>query len=434
MDSATELLVRDVRCFHGEQRGALRPLTLLVGENSTGKTTFLACCAVMHRLASDALAVADFNREPFLLGAFRDIVRSRRGPAGRIDEFGLGLRIAPPDGDAVTFSVTFQERGSQPFVASCRFDRGDRDFVEATRIAAGRVRCVAPEATFEVDVPPSEDLLSWVFFLSEHKIARSVRGEASRQWRGVVKRMHGMRTTDDFEDWFAAFYRLPSATALAPLRSRPRRTYDPVRETASPEGAHTPMLLMRLHRTDKPHWTPLHRDLVEFGAQSGLFSDIKVKTHGGQMSDPFQLQVKAGGSAAANIMDVGYGVSQSLPILVDVMEKKRELFLLQQPEVHLHPRGQAALASLFVDSVRKRGNRFVIETHSDFIIDRVRIAVGKGLLRASDVSILYFEPTARKGVRIHDMTLGPAGDLQGVPKGYREFFLEETDRLFGVAD
>ncbi len=432
MDSATELLVRDVRCFHGEQRGALRPLTLLVGENSTGKTTFLACCALMHRLASNALAVADFNQEPFLLGAFRDIVRSRRGPAGRIDEFGLGLRIAPPDGDAVTFSVTFQERGSEPFVASCRFDRGERDFVEATRIAAGCVRFVAPEATFEVDVPPSEGLLRWVFFLSGHETARSVRGGAGGRWRDIAKRLHRMRTKS-FESMFA-FYQLPSATALAPLRSKPRRTYDPVRETASSEGAHTPMLLMRLHRTDKPHWTPLHRDLVEFGAQSGLFSDIKVKTHGGQMSDPFQLQVKAGGSAAANIMDVGYGVSQSLPILVDVMEKKRELFLLQQPEVHLHPRGQAALASLFVESARKRGNRFVIETHSDFIIDRVRIAVGKGLLRPSDVSILYFEPTARKGVRIHDMTLGPAGDLQGAPKGYREFFLEETDRLFGVAD
>ena len=147
MDNATDLLIRDVRCFHGEQRGALRPMTLLVGENSTGKTTFLACCAVMHRLASNALAVADFNQEPFLLGAFRDIVRSCRGPAGRIDEFGLGLRIAPPNGDPVTFSLTFRERGSEPFVASCRFDRDDDDFVEVSRIDTGVLRFVAPEAT-----------------------------------------------------------------------------------------------------------------------------------------------------------------------------------------------------------------------------------------------------------------------------------------------
>ena len=434
MDNATDLLIRDVRCFHGEQRGALRPLTLLVGENSTGKTTFLACCAVMHRLASDAFAVADFNQEPFLLGAFRDIVRSRRGPAGRIDEFGLGLRIAPPNGDPVTFSLTFRERGSEPFVASCRFDRDDDDFVEVTRIDTGVLRFVFPEVTLKMDIPPSEELLRcfFMFGFSQHEIARRVRSRAGERWRGLVQRIQGMATADPEGD--LAFYRLPSATALAPLRSKPKRTYDPVRETASPEGAHTPMLLMRLHRTDKSHWTPLHRNLVEFGAESGLFADIKVKTHGGQMSDPFQLQVKAGGSAAANIMDVGYGVSQSLPILVDVMEKERELFLLQQPEVHLHPRGQAALASLFVESVTKRRNCFVIETHSDFIIDRVRIAVAKGLLPASDVSILYFEPTARKGVRIHQMTLGPAGDLRDAPKGYRDFFLEETDRLFGVAD
>ena len=68
------------------------------------------------------------------------------------------------------------------------------------------------------------------------------------------------------------------------------------------------------------------------------------------MSDPFQLQVKVRSGPRANLMDVGYGVSQILPILVDVMrpDTRSRTFLLQQPEVHLHPRGQAALASLFV--------------------------------------------------------------------------------------
>ena len=112
------------------------------------------------------------------------------------------------------------------------------------------------------------------------------------------------------------------------------------------------MLMMRLDRTDKSGWSSLRDDLVDFGRESGLFSDIKVRSHGKQMSDPFQLQVKVRSASYANIVDVGYGVSQCLPILVDVRSEWQRVFLLQQPEVHLHPRAQAGLADLFVESFR----------------------------------------------------------------------------------
>ena len=217
---------------------------------------------------------------------------------------------------------------------------------------------------------------------------------------------------------------------VAPLRSKPKRTYDPIRDSASPDGEHVPMLMMRLDRTDKPHWTSLHDDLVRFGRASGLFSNIKVKRHGRQMSDPFQLQIKVRTGPHANIMDVGYGISQSLPILVDLMHEEQSVFLLQQPEVHLHPRGQAELASLFIESCKKRGNRFLVETHSDYIVDRVRILVRKGKLEAGDVSVLYFEPKGN-AVTIHNMTLDQDGNLVDAPEGYRDFFLKETDRLLG---
>lgn len=232
------------------------------------------------------------------------------------------------------------------------------------------------------------------------------------------------------KSWYSPFSPL---IPVAPLRSKPKRTYDPIRETASADGEHIPMLMMRLDRTDKENWRFLHDNLVEFGRESGLFSDIKVRSHGRQMSDPFQLQVKVRSGSHANIMDVGYGVSQSLPILVDVRSKKNCSFLLQQPEVHLHPRAQAELAGLFVESFRKHGNRFLIETHSDYIIDRVRILVRKQTMKADDVSILYFEPKG-SAVTIHSMTLDDDGNLLGAPPGYREFFTKETDRLLGFAD
>lgn len=203
------------------------------------------------------------------------------------------------------------------------------------------------------------------------------------------------------------------------------------------------MLMMRLTRAESSYWKSLRENLRGFGRESGLFSDIKVRRHGRQMSDPFQLQVKVRSGPHANLMDVGYGVSQSLPILVDVMtaaesdsggrSRRRTAgrsFLLQQPEVHLHPRGQAQLANLFIEAYKKNGSRFLIETHSDYVVDRVRISVRERLLKPEDVSILYFEPNGN-AVTIHNLTLDEDGNLQGAPAGYRDFFLKETDRLLG---
>ena len=220
---------------------------------------------------------------------------------------------------------------------------------------------------------------------------------------------------------------------VAPLRSKPKRTYDPIREISSPEGEHIPMLLMRLERTDKSGWDALHDDLVAFGKTSGLFTDIALKRHGRQMSDPFQLQVKVRSGSRANVMDVGYGVSQSLPILVDVSKEKGTTFLMQQPEVHLHPRAQAELSELLVNSFKRNGNRFLIETHSDYVIDRIRILTRRGVLDPDDVSILYFAPKGSE-VEIHDISLDDDGNLQNVPLGYREFFIRESDRLLGFED
>ena len=451
MDDARELILQDVRCFQDEQRGRLRPITLLVGENSTGKTTFLGCYRVLHRMFSgpgigESL---DFNEEPFAMGSFRDIVRSRRGPGGRIDEFKIGIRVDRSPDDAMSpyeLSVTFRERGSEPVASSLRFQFDSEAFLELTPGKAGTIIQI-PNRTEEIGIPFFQamfipDILmndsNWIQIRSRWPNLEPITDYLHAMFlrRGATK---GSRRAADHRGVAVGLPDLPDLIPVAPLRSKPKRTYDPIRETASPEGEHVPMLMMRLDRTDTPHWKSLHDDLVKFGQDSGLFADIKVKRHGKQMSDPFQLQVKVRSGSHANVMDVGYGVSQSLPILVDVLEgsdRSREhkcAFLLQQPEVHLHPRGQAELASLFVQAFKQSGNRFLIETHSDYIIDRVRISVKKGLLKPDDVSVLYFEPKGN-AVEIHNMTLDKHGNLLGAPRGYRDFFLKETDRLLGFAD
>ena len=104
------------------------------------------------------------------------------------------------------------------------------------------------------------------------------------------------------------------------------------------------------------------------------------------------------------------------------------MFLLQQPEVHLHPSAQAALGSLFCQ-IAGPERQLVVETHSDHLIDRVRMDVrdGVGRLKPEDVSILYFERDDLD-VRIHSIRLDGEGNVLDAPEGYRRFFVEETAR------
>ena len=439
-----EFLLTDVRCFEGEQHAKLRPITLLVGENSTGKTTFLGCYSVLHHLLSLGPRLdpgPDFNREPFSMGSFRDIVRSRRGPQGRINEFKIGLKVEgvrKGNMDPFFMSITLSESGSQPTITSIKYEFNSSEYFEISRSSKEKFLVTTPTSVLELDDPTN----NWTYMLFRldqllrypdlEDLSRDRDGQQVIKYMAKLLMIPKKRTRRSYLAQYL-LPRLPELVLLAPLRSKPKRTYDPIQEISSPDGGHVPMLMMRLNRTDDGGWRPLHDNLAAFGRGSGMFSDIRVKRHGKQMSDPFQLQVKARSGVLANIMDVGYGVSQSLPILVDIHSHQGSLFLLQQPEVHLHPRAQAELATLFVESFRTNQNSFVIETHSDYIIDRIRILVRQGKLNAEDVSILYFEPV-RNAVKIHNVDLDQDGNLENVPLGYREFFLRESDRLLGFEE
>jgi predicted ATPase len=190
------------------------------------------------------------------------------------------------------------------------------------------------------------------------------------------------------------------------------------------------MLLADLSRSSsRKEWTALTSSLKEFGIESGLFTKIEVVRKGMKESDPFQIGVKSGGPAF-NLVDVGYGVSQALPILVDILRSSDQLFLLQQPEVHLHPRAQAELGSFFARQVRRK-SRFVVETHSDYLVDRVRIEVRNGNLRPTDVSLLFFE-RHEHGATIHNIEIDKEGAITNPPPGFRQFFLDEERRLLSI--
>src|ERR1039458_1712736 len=80
-----------IRCFSEPQDAIIRPLTLLVGENSSGKSTFLALCRIASSLTRGFAQRIPFNEPPFLLGAYDQIASYRGGSAGRAKSFSIGV-------------------------------------------------------------------------------------------------------------------------------------------------------------------------------------------------------------------------------------------------------------------------------------------------------------------------------------------------------
>ena len=440
------LILQDVRCFKGKQHGRLRPITLLVGENSTGKTTFLACYSVLHRLLSEAShdweITPDFNKIPFSMGSFQNIARLNGKSNSQVNCFKLGIEITMTDSIKQSYQmiVTFSEQGSEPVISSIRFQFDLASYLELVPFELG-TKFIFPGGKVNSKIP-----FPFAMMFLDNQIPRSAwEVTPYKNLLPVIDYIHGPllgKTSNQVSEHLKQdyFHKPLSGTTLipiAPLRSNPKRTYNLISETATPEGSHVPMHLMELDHLGEKHWKPLHDDLIAFGRSSGLFSDIKVRRIGSQLSDPFQIQLKVQSMSYANIMDVGYGVSQSLPILVDVItaeqSENHHVFLMQQPEVHLHPRGQAELASLLIKSASNGNNNFLIETHSDFIVDRVRTSVRQGKLAADYVSILYFAQNGN-AVTMHDISLDEYGNLVNAPVGYRSFFELETDLVLGFED
>jgi hypothetical protein len=423
-----ELIIENVRCFAGEHRVPLRPLTLLVGENSTGKSTFLALARLAWRVLETG-TTPDFNEEPFLLGAFEQIVH-RNGVHGKNECFSLGAAYVTDSlpvrlfeqrglGSAVRMEVqaVFRDAQGQPALSGWtgRLPRDEYE-IEYWGLNGNKARIEArgPGKKLKKTGKGPFDAFLRAFTPSldeEPEVGREVLYRL-RFLRGIAQ---------------------AAPIACAPIRSKPKRTYDPMREAWSPEGEHIPMLLSRL--SGKTGWASLSSDLAEYGKSAGLWEDIEVKRKGKTASDPFQLHVKIG-RQEHNLIDVGYGVSQALPLLIDSIEApKGATLLLQQPEVHLHPRAQAALGTFLGKLAKRQKKRFLVETHSDHLIDRIRMdvrdAAGKDALKPEDVLLLYFE-RERNHVNIHPIHIGPNGELLDVPAGYRSFFLAEERRLLGL--
>lgn len=419
-----KITLKNFRCFREEQTAQLAPLTLLVGENSTGKTSFMALIRALWDVAF-AERVPDFREAPYNLGSFRDIVHNRGGRGKQAETFEAGFENnLVSDMDPTSFAVTFEERNGNPFPETRCFKAGGhwqavRDLGNGKQLIRQGSLTGQEYPVIEVDPPFTRDETRLISFsLLERMLPR-----------------------DSSRPPFMVFLKIGEERPFAsgPVRSRPLRTYDPSGTWPHPEGDNIPTYLASLYHRDPDGWQILKRQLEYFGRESGLFDEIAIKSFGKAEGTPFQLQIRKFANNGRrkgpqrNLIDVGYGVSQALPLLTELLKAEAsQMFLLQQPEVHLHPRAQAALGSLFCQLAGK-WNQLIVETHSDYLIDRVRMDIRdkKTDLKPEDVSILYFEH-GDLDVKIHSIRLDKMGNVLDTPPSYRKFFMEEVSRSIGI--
>ena len=441
MDS---IRLKNYRCFRDEQSARLAPLTLLVGDNSTGKTSFLAMIRALWDVFFDLRSPApDFKEEPYDLGSYDEIAHHRGGRGGRADGFEAGFSDRfglRRKNEKIVFDVRFDRSGSAPVPVRTRIAGGDV-WIEDS-FAPGEsleIRIGTDRGVWESEITPKLDDIYIVgkrstiprqmpiwFYLDEGFGMEPI-GDSPAPIQEDIDRVENLERLRR-----GTFRRRPFASA--PVRSKPRRTYDPSQVIADPEGGYIPMYLADAYLRDKDTWTRLKDGLERFGRDAGLFDEISVRPLGRRGSVPFQVQVrKFGGGLKGplrNLADVGYGVSQALPLITEILREggARDMFLLQQPEVHLHPSAQAALGSLFCRTAG-RDRQLIVETHSDHLIDRVRMDVRDGVskLKPSDVSILYFQRDALD-VKIHSLEIDGEGNILNAPDDYRRFFMEEVTR------
>ncbi len=219
---------------------------------------------------------------------------------------------------------------------------------------------------------------------------------------------------------------------VAPIRTKPKRTYDELTLEFSPEGAHTPYLIRRLLNSKSQ--TKKFRDFIrKVGEATGLFEDVIIKNFGRGATAPFEVDIVLAGKGLS-LNTVGYGVSQSLPVLVELVARPNgSWFAIQQPEVHLHPRAQAALGDVFFEMATIDHKFFLIETHSDFMIDRFRMQYrNKRTEQGPSSQILFFERQESHNV-VTVLPIGDSGELPlDQPESYRSFFLREQINLLGL--
>jgi hypothetical protein len=204
---------------------------------------------------------------------------------------------------------------------------------------------------------------------------------------------------------------------LGPFRKPPARWYVFTGTTPRDvgyEGHLLPDLLLRKE--------DLRQATNEWLAKLDIGYEIRIRHHGDLSSDLFELRLvdkRRSKDVDVGLTDVGFGISQILPFIVQSLAASDQIITVEQPEVHIHPRLQADLGDLLVQAIKEPlRNQFIIETHSEHMALRLQRRVREKQLSPNDISIVYVS-RGPHGAILQPLKLDEDGDfMDDFPGGF----------------
>lgn len=404
-------------------------MNFFVGENSTGKTAVLE---LLELLSLESFWIdMDLSNTRVGIRHFTDILNQYQKES-KTFSFGLEFKEGrhPQTEGTERILLTYKKSVDGMILSSFKFNTNGKC-----------VRCEEKNgATFYKVRPYSidESFKEWVYDSAKFTSvkAKRIRVSVKQAPYAVIKSIiindlinhditHGtFRTTIPYE--------LRSCRWIAPIRAKAKRIYDSVSMSYSPEGEHIPLILNKLLRK-KGRKGDILRRLQEFGHKSGMFDGVQTPNYGRNADSPFEILVKYDGIDSINITNVGYGIPQLLPLLVEILTSKNESFAIQQPEVHLHPRAQAAFGGFLYESVKMEHNTFYIETHSEYTINRYRYCLHEEEENVDFKSQILFFSRDSQGTHVTPITINNKGQYpEDMPEAFGKFFIDEEINMLEV--
>lgn len=400
----------DYRCFAGPIDIELRPVTLILGRNNSGKSALVRAPLVLSTgIDTDSPAPLDLDRlSEDIVDSFTDLIYGSR-PHGSIGvDLGLELDRDTP----LRFQVgirnisEYRTQVIERFVATYNGVQGAVLEWEPGETADGpqRYTVTAPHRDpVRGVIVPFRGLLPVAPAEPQAMYPGQMSAEMLRQAFGQVR-------------------------YLGPFRDRPSRLYRvPARMPASvgTSGEHTAGILASDSTRGK---RALLRE-INAGLEESLPGwTVDVVERGGMVA--VVLRSREDDTLTVNLVDTGTGVAQALPIFVQrALDRTRPpgvpvLEIVEQPELHLHPYAHAALAELYLTAARDTGVRFLIETHSETLLLRLRVRIAQRRADPDDVAI-YFVESHGGASSVRRINIDAAGNLDYWPEGvfsedYRE--------------
>lgn len=415
------ITVRGFKSIRTEQHLDIRPLTVLAGANSSGKSSFMQPLLLLKQtLESPGDPGALLLDGPHVRFTTTGQVLSYGRGQETCREFGVRIDLL----DQRSLELVFQPETGKGFdLLSMTYRSDEGTTVIAPELTQDEILKLLPEPWKKMSAELTrgeKTSFHWVVRRERCFFVLELGGESRK--RTFPFPPYGLSPSQFFVPHIQGVVHLPG------LRGNPRRTYPKTAGGPHFQGTFELYAASVIARWQSNGGGQELRDLANALETMGLTWKVKA-----QPVDDTQVELKVGrlphakqGGAQdlVNIADVGFGVSQSLPVLVALLvARPGQLVYLEQPEIHLHPLAQRRLAGVFRDAVA-RGVVAVLETHSPMILREVQTLIAKGELHKEDVAMHWFMRDNRGETTVRTADLDDKGAWGDWPEDFDQTELE----------